>query len=390
MVNVRSGLESATGAGYCWYGTARNAALITSLLLLLGLLSACAKPVTLEPLEARPSSLFLEDPGTIVVFDDEDCFIREEAEGFIPGSFELPAYADRATVFLNGWRLLYLNGDHHIRRIEVELREIGITGSTLNWEARGLLADDDFNDDYSFCYTYTVIGWNSRSIDAAAANGDPPANSVGADAHAIMPTFRAIPAALRGKETLAVLPEGFFLQVPDGEGDRHLLQAGSNIDHSALYLEQGRTYGALGQPMIAADASRFDRNFASWNYTALFSDNDLDDETTHIGRFGLLAGDDLTLIQPPFTLKATEDSGTFGGGCFGSPFPPGLQSKEVEVVNLPFDYAVPILSGWSLEYPCDDEHVLDIGVWLDDIAYEKDPNEETGVLRYRVTQQSII
>jgi len=354
----------------------------------LALLSACATPVINEPPQARPSSLALEDPGTIIVFDDEECFIREQTGDFTPASFDLPDYADRATVFLNGWRLVYAEDDHHIARIEVELRNISVTNGVLDWEVRGLLADRNFDDDYSFCYTYTVIGWNSGLIDAATVDGDPPANAARGEALTVMPTFQAIPPALRGRKTVAILPKGFFLQVPDD--DRHLLQAGTNLGHNDFLLEKGKTYGELGMPPIVANASRFDRDITSWDYTALLSDNDLEDETSHVSRFGLLTGDDLTMVRPPFTLVPREDANLFNSGCPGVPLPPapplpaGLQSNDIVIENLPFDYAVPVLSGWFVRQLCDDEHVKDIGVWLDNIAYDKDQDEPTGTLRYTV------
>ena len=41
-----------------------------------------------------------------------------------------------------------------------------------------------------------------------------------------------------------------------------------------------------------------------------------------------------------------------------------------------------MLTGWDLTYGCDDEHVADVGVWLEDFSYEKAPDAPTGTLRY--------
>lgn len=353
------------------------------------LLAACSTPTILEPPEGRAESFLLEDPGTIVVFDDEDCEFSDDGSAFVPNSFPIPAYADSATVFLNGWRLLYLSGDEHVRRIEVELREIALSGGTLTWQARGLLADDSFSDDYAFCYTYTVVAWNSGLIDAAVDHNDfyfngPVSSGSSPDALKLVPTFVQIPSALRGRETVAVLPTGFFLQAPDSSGDRHLLQAGVDMDAPEFFLQQGRIYGALGSAPGVADASRFDPAFLSWEASGLFSDNDIADGATLLSKWALIAGDDIAMVRPSFTLLPDEDLG-FGDGCIGQPFPPGVQSQDIEITGLPFDYAVPVLNGWQLSYPCDDEHVLDIGVWLENISYEKEPDAPTGTLRYRVS-----
>ena len=67
-------------------------------------------------------------------------------------SVPIPNYANRATVFLNGWKLKYLSSDHHvlaagaaITKIKLDLRAL-----RLSWNAAGLLRDDDFNDGYQF------------------------------------------------------------------------------------------------------------------------------------------------------------------------------------------------------------------------------------------------
>jgi hypothetical protein len=54
------------------------------------------------------------------------------------------------------------------------------------------------------------------------------------------------------------------------------------------------------------------------------------------------------------------------------------------VQNVPFDYAVPMLTGWELGYLCSDHHVRHAGVWLTGFTYVKDPNAATGTLLYSV------
>lgn len=351
-------------------------------------LSSCATPIHVAPPEARAQSFLLEDPGTILVFDDEDCEIFQNGSVLVPNSASIPSYADSATVILNGWRLLYLRGDEHVRRIEVQLKEINLSGNTLSWQAHGLLADNSFSDDYAFCYTYTVIAWNSGLVDAVADHNDfyfngPVSAESSPDALKLVPTFTGIPSALRDRKTVAVLPTGFYLQAPDGSGDRHLLQAGIDTDAAEFFLQQGRIYGALGQAPGTADAGRYDPGFLSWEASGLFSDNDIADAATLLSNWSLIAGNDIAIVRPSFTLLPDEDLG-FGQGCIGEPFPPGVRSEDFEITGLPFDYAVPVLNGWQLSYPCDDEHVLDIGVWLEDMSYEKDPDAPTGTLRYRV------
>jgi hypothetical protein len=51
---------------------------------------------------------------------------------------------------------------------------------------------------------------------------------------------------------------------------------------------------------------------------------------------------------------------------------------------VPFDYAVPVLSGWQLEYSCSDHHVKKIGVWIKGFSYVKAPGAATGTLLYTI------
>jgi hypothetical protein len=50
--------------------------------------------------------------------------------------------------------------------------------------------------------------------------------------------------------------------------------------------------------------------------------------------------------------------------------------------------AVPILTGWDIGYSVEDQHVKELGIWLDRIQYERPPGSSAGTLRYRV--QSIV
>ena len=44
-------------------------------------------------------------------------------------------------------------------------------------------------------------------------------------------------------------------------------------------------------------------------------------------------------------------------------FRPGVVTQESVIENLPFEYAIPMLTGWELVLGCDDEHVKEIGIW---------------------------
>ena len=85
----------------------------------------------------------------------------------------------------------------------------------------------------------------------------------------------------------------------------------------------------------------------------------------------------MVLVEPPFSITPREDVGGLFSGCVE--FEGGVRTEEHVIENLPFAYAVPVLSGWDLAYPCDDEHVTEVGIWLHDIDYTN------GTLRYSVS-----
>jgi hypothetical protein len=54
------------------------------------------------------------------------------------------------------------------------------------------------------------------------------------------------------------------------------------------------------------------------------------------------------------------------------------------VENVPFEYAIPVLTGWDLSYFQCDHHVERIGVYLVEFEYVKNPNADTGTLNYTI------
>lgn len=381
--------------------------------LVLFLLSACApqqavtKPLLPSAVRVIPVSTVvlhdLEDPGRIIVADGNDCgesdLSGEEVVVEMEGSFELPSYADKGTVFLNGWKMSYLNGDHHVRWIGVRINDVEQVGSTLRWLASGGISDDDFNNGYSFCYYYTAIGWNSGTIDAVSGPAADTLHINDNDDTALTTLFGyAQGDELEGRATVAMLPRGFQLGFAneswafpfdfrwppacfDCPVDHHILQLSYNLEHNLAFLEKGKKYDTV--PSDAPDtseASRVDQRFTSWNSYEILKDNSLRRDAWVDEHLFVLAGNDIDYIRPPFAVLPKENISGFNVACIGEAA--GVKSQEIEIRNLPYDYAIPVLSGWALRYGCDDEHVLEAGIWLEDVEYEKDTDEAAGTLRY--------
>jgi hypothetical protein len=132
--------------------------------------------VPLADLTASDIDLVFEDPDTIGVHHgfgcaesnrrDEETILRVRQE------IAVPSYVNRATVFLNGWRVRYLRRDHEVGTVFVSLGAIDLHAGVLSWQAAGALSDKNFDDGYSLCYYFTTVGWNSAALDLIADHED--------------------------------------------------------------------------------------------------------------------------------------------------------------------------------------------------------------------------
>src|SRR5262249_13721797 len=165
-------------------------------------------------------------------------------------------YYDAGTVFLNGWRLQYNDGDHNVLGLGSAIYNVteGRNGDQfeLHWDAGGVLSDELGQDAYEWCYWYTMVFWKrwSSSFDAVAFNQA--GTFVHADNHdpGNDTAVRNLPGTfMDAYGPRAVLPRGFGLTADDG--DHNLLQAGFD----------------LGVPVSSG-------NTLTWTAQTLFKDND--------------------------------------------------------------------------------------------------------------------
>jgi hypothetical protein len=352
---------------------------------------------------------YVEVPGLLKVQHGLGCAQASEAasETYIGLRIRdmavMPPGYNTGTVFLNGWRLEYQNDDHHVRGLGSVIFNIthnitqtqNGTQHELHWEAGGVMSDDNGDDKYNWCYIYTLVFWYRNSsnrtgfwpeIDALPFQVDNnPApltfvHSTGGDAGNDT-ARRALPGAVSLPSALprAVLPRGFGLSWAS-DTDHHLLQAGFD----------------LGTP----DPSG---NTISWTSTTLWKDNNTRRDYYGAELVSVLSGQGVQpLLQPatvlrwsgslgrwlsqPNTVPLTpnNDPAGFPSTCVGEGEGPETQQEQFSVQNVPFDYALPVLGGWQLEYPCTDHHVKKIGVWLKGFSYVKAPGAATGTLLYTI------
>lgn len=344
-----------------------------------GLLFPTPLPPPNTPISAVVDSgevTVFEQPGEIAVHHGFACAQSSQPEGQkilrIAQSRPIAPAMDRATVFLNGWQFRYLNGDHQVLGLGTGIINIRTENNLLRWEAWGAISDNNFDDPYRWCYRYTMLAWDRSAY--VADRDDRDMHAFQGDNGARWETaLRFHPAYIRGghaTETAAVLPRGFGF-IWSGGADHNLLQLAYNLDYGERYIAGGKRYVSGGSNPPGID--RLGTDFISWETKTVFKDNALKRDHFTGELVSVITGTPVTVAQPPFTIVPREDRSNCVG--FGEP---ASETRTIE--RVPFDVAVPVLTGWDLGYICDDEEVEEIGIWLDGFAYR--PAGFAGELEY--------
>jgi hypothetical protein len=340
-----------------------------------------------------------EDTGTIIVFHGRGCAKADRAGQQVTlkvgQSVNVPTYAKNATVFLNGWRLQYLHGDHHVGFVVTAIRNISLEGQTLKWEAIGKLADRNFDDAYLWCYRFTAFGWDPSQINVSVDDRDSPGETDNIEfqnffagqnltdsAGVVFPRLVSNPGVAPGAP-VPILPRGFMFGWDD---DHHLLQIGYNLNHSERFIDASRKYLNRGKdqlPQLAA--SQVNSPFASWETTVVFKDDDGHRDYAFGEVVSVLRGDDVGLIQPPYSSQVVGPVSGVSEEQKG-----GERIESFVIKDIPFQYAIPVLTGWELRYPARDHHVREMGVEIqipvgNGAYYEVDPQTQRGRLRYNLS-----
>jgi hypothetical protein len=329
-----------------------------------------------------------EDPGTIVVYHGFGCSKSDKSGRQdilkVEQSRDIARYAN-ATVFLNGWHLTYHNGNQDVAGLATIIRNIRLEEGTLKWEAVGLLSDDNFDNPYDWCYYFTVVAWNPAKIDLLVDHKDgdcvshnpSDVNFFFAGNKGTTTALSSFPTILQNtvfedKKTVTILPRGFGFKWGYGNSysDHHLLQIGYNLEHGEIFNEKKKNYqkGMRGTTTSGDDFSFVDTGYVSWETYAILKDNDGRRDYEFGEMVSELGGNDLGVIQPPFSILPVEDVPWYD---FTTCLPgSGIDTKEFEIQNVPYKYAIPVLTGWELEYGCDDQKVKEIGIWIDKMDYD--------------------
>ena len=151
---------------------------------------------------------------------------------------------------------------------------------------------------------------------------------------------------------------------------------GYNLDHSEIFGDGKKKYSRQYEhqvsppnPPVPPDVSHVDSGLVSWNTYVIFKDNDTRTDYGFVELVSAMGGNDVGVVQPPFSILPSEGTDSLFSRCAYIPPPSEVKTEDFVVENVPFQYAIPMLTGWSLEYTCTDHHVKDIGIWIDGWTY---------------------
>ncbi len=361
------------------------------------LFSACAsKTQEKKPIEASGGSKIVtpfeqlsfkttgktvfEDEGRFILIEGSQCIQRDNGAeaATILQWIEMPSYVDSGTVVLNGWDLRYLHSDREMNSMRVDITHSKLVknagSALLMFEVQGKLDDQNRNDAYEFCVFYTGFGYRSVWFDAVIEsdyNGLETATLQNKNQGAVATLENTgNKGTLKGNDAIAIIPRGFDFQFDDifecelrfppckwaDRADYRLLQAAYSLSQTGISPNPD------GSP--------------HWVTQTIFKDNNA--RTHRIKtRAALIRGSSVKL-RPDFLAlnPRTGKTNTCRKNTDGI-----VRTQTFRINDLPYDYAVPMLTGWDLSYECENQRVQRAGIWIHDIRF--DPNSSS--MEYKVS-----
>jgi len=321
-----------------------------------------------------------EDDGKFILIEGSKCIQRDNGKevATVLQWVEMPNYVDSGTVVLNGWDLRYLNRDHEVHSIRADITHSKLvknTGSAfLVFEVQGKLDDQNQNDAYEFCVFYTGFGYRSAWFDATI-EGD----YSGIDASTLQNKAQGAVATLentgskgtlKGNDSIAIIPRGFDFQFDDTFECELRFPPCKWGDRADYPLSQ------IAYSLSQTGASPNPDGSPHWVTQTIFKDNST--RTHRIKtRTALIRGSSVKLRADFLALNPRSGkTNTCRKGTDGI-----VRTQTFRINDIPYDYAVPMLTGWDLSYECEHQQVQRTGIWIHDIRFDPDSNS----MEYKVS-----
>jgi hypothetical protein len=225
-------------------------------------------------------------------------------------SDELKCY-EEATVILRGWRFNFLNGDHHLKKVEIIISDVAYdpeTG-TITWSARANFRDKDADDPFMWRYQWLIIACSDCDIFETTIADTPlqslPGNTLRYSNPISLPDYRG---ELEPRISTAIFLQGWRLTLANiaGDDDLKVMSLGVGLENTTLSLNSTnvRIMGDAGNSI-----GIFELNLAGIAYDqgqGYFTKEWPDDGPVHFlyGYFATNPGRNLKIYHTSYT-KAT-------------------------------------------------------------------------------------
>lgn len=321
-----------------------------------------------------------EDPGKFIMVEGNQCTVRDR--GPEPSTMlitiDMPPYVNQATAILNGWDLRYLNKDQEIHALRADIKHskllTGAGSPTLVFEATGEISDQNWDDAYEFCVHYTGFGFNSTWIDARI-EGD----YNGIDTQVLQTVARGPVATLESSwnesllkksDAIVVLPRGFDFRFDNAFECEWRFPPCRWGYPSDYHLRQ------IAYSLYQTGASPNPDDKPHWVTQTLFKDNNTRPHWVKT-RAALIGGNSVKLSADFLALNPRSSK---NNSCRNR-VEGVVRTETYRITDLPYDYGIPMLTGWDLNYECDDQRVQRAGIWIHDIRFDARSN----ALEYKVS-----
>ncbi len=321
-----------------------------------------------------------EDDGKFILIEGTKCVQRENGAeaATIIAWIEMPGYVDNGSVVLNGWDLRYLHNEREINSLRADITHSKLVknagSAMLMFEAQGKLDDQNRKEAFEFCVFYTGFGYSAVWFDATLEN-----DYNGIETSVLPNKLQGAVATLentgnkgtlKGHDAIAVIPRGFDFQFDETfECELRLLPCkwGDRADYRLLQAAY-----SLSQTGVAPNQD----GSPHWATQTILKDNDVRMQRIKT-RTALIRGSSVKL-RPDFLVlnPRPANPNTCRKSTDGV-----VRTQTFRINELPYDYAVPMLTGWDLGYECGPQQVQRAGIWIHDIRF--DPNSQS--MEYKVS-----
>jgi len=306
---------------------------------------------------------------------------------------------EASVVIHNGWRLKFQKEELEVVGFGAAIIDTELNGDMLSWRAAGIISDEDRDQVIEFCHYYTAIAWTKNMGDYTLLRDDANINSL----------FTGGLTCSSGKHTslhassrylhnnsfqnfdkVNILPQGFGFMWADMDED-YFLQAAYQLTPNERFIygkvkDSATPYKPLPNLITSGTSLHdsidyIDKSYVSWESLGIFKNGD-DPNTFYFGDNVVgVAGDHFSMIQPHYSITPKKQR-SWGVGVLSAE-QPKIIKETTRVVSLPYQFAVPVLTGWNIYLKEDEEQVRELGVWIESFKWTR-KGMQSGDLEYTI------